>query len=105
MKQAALGAAWDVNAGKRQSLVEAIEGRDAALGEQARAELLRETRACPTLLKHAEASAYELASRKELAQAEAELMRGQSIAPAPEVELQPGAAKAQRHADPLPAGR
>jgi thymidylate synthase ThyX len=87
MKQAARGAAWDVNAAKRRSLVEAIAEKDAALGEQARAELLRETKASPTLVKYAEPSAYELASRKELAQAEAELMRGQEIAPSPEVDL------------------
>ena len=35
MKQAARGAAWDVNAGKRRALVEAIAAKDAALGEQA----------------------------------------------------------------------
>ena len=37
MKQAARGAAWDVNAAKRESLVEAIAEKDAALGERARA--------------------------------------------------------------------
>ena len=87
MKQAARGAAWDVNAAKRQALVEAIAAQDAALGEQARAELLREIKSSPTLVKYAEPSPYELASRQELAQAEAELMRGQSIAPAPAVDL------------------
>ncbi len=87
MKQAARGAAWDVNASQRQALVEAIAEKDADLGRRARAELLRETRVSPTLVKYAEPSAYELASRKELAQAEAELMRGQPIAPAPQVDL------------------
>ncbi len=87
MKQAARVAAWDVNAGKRRALVEAITAKDAALGEQARAELLRETRVSPTLVKHAEPCAYELASRRELAQVEAELMAGQSLAPAPAVDL------------------
>ena len=91
MKQAARGPAWDVNSSRRRSLVDAIaaalDGKDAALGERARAELLRETRVSPTLVKHAEPSAYELASRKALAQAEAELMLGQEIAPAPEVDL------------------
>jgi len=87
MKQAARGSAWDVNAGKRQSLVEAIAEKDAALGEQARAELLRETKVAPTLVKYAEASKYQLFSKKELTQAASELMRGQSIAPAPEVDL------------------
>jgi thymidylate synthase ThyX len=87
MKQAARGAAWDVNASRRSALVEAIAATDAALGERARAELLRETRVSPTLVKHAEPCAYEIASRKELAQAEAELMRGLEIAPAPAVDL------------------
>jgi thymidylate synthase ThyX len=87
MKQAARGAAWDVNDAKRRSLVEAIAEKDAELGERARAELLRETRVSPTLVKYAEASAYELATKKLLAQAEAELMSGQSISPVPEVDL------------------
>jgi len=87
MKQAARGAAWDVNADKLRTLVDAIAEKDAALGERARAELLCEHRVSPTLVKYAEPSAYELASRKELAQAASELMQGQSIAPAPEVDL------------------
>jgi len=87
MKDAARGAAWDVNSARRQSLVEAIAAKDAALGEQARAELLRETHVSPTLVKHAEPSAYELATAPELAQAAAELMRGAAIAPAPTVDL------------------
>jgi thymidylate synthase ThyX len=87
MKQAARGAAWDVNAEKRTSLVEAIAAADAALGERARAELLREAHSSPTLVKYAEPSAYELSSAQELSQAAAELMRGQPINPAPEVDL------------------
>lgn len=87
MKQSARTAAWDVNADKRRLLVEAIAEKDAALGEQARAELLRETRVSPTLVKYAEPSQYELSSKRELAQAEAELMRGQNIAASPEVDL------------------
>jgi thymidylate synthase ThyX len=87
MKQAARGAAWDVNSDKLRTLVDAIVEKDAALGERAGAELLCEHRVSPTLVKYAEPSAYELASRKELAQAESELMHGQGIAPAPEVDL------------------
>jgi thymidylate synthase ThyX len=87
MKQAARGAAWDVNAAKRQALVEAIAAKDATLGERARAELLHETKASPTLMKYAEPSAYQLSTRQELAQAESELMRGETIAPAPAVDL------------------
>jgi thymidylate synthase ThyX len=87
MKQAARGAAWDVNAAQRGSLVEAIAEKDAALGERARAELLRETRVSPTLVKYAEASAYERATSVELAQAEAALMASQPIVPVLEVDL------------------
>jgi thymidylate synthase ThyX len=87
MKQAARGAAWDVNADKRRALVEEIAAVDPVLGERARQELLRETKVSPTLVKYAEPSAYELETRQELAQAEAELMRGQSIAPSLEVDL------------------
>ena len=42
---------------KRRELVEAIAAKDAALGEQARAELLREIKVSPTLVKYAEPSA------------------------------------------------
>ena len=87
MKQAARTAAWDVNADKRRALVAAIAEKDAALGERARLELLRETHSSPTLVKYAEPSAYQLASNKDLAQAAAELMHGHAIAPAPEVDL------------------
>jgi hypothetical protein len=86
-KQAARGVAWDVNAEQRKSLVEAIAAKDAALGERARQELLRETHVSPTLVKYAEPSAYQLNSARELAQAAAELMHGQPIVPAPEVDL------------------
>jgi thymidylate synthase ThyX len=48
MKQAARGAAWDVNSAKRRALVDAIAAKDAVLGEQARAELLRETHVSPS---------------------------------------------------------
>jgi hypothetical protein len=87
MKAAARGAAWDVNTEKRRSLVEAISNENEGLGAQVGAELLREVRVSPTLVKYAEPSEYQLTSAKELAQAEAELMKGQSIAPAPEVDL------------------
>ncbi len=87
MKQAARGPAWDVNAEKRRQLVDQIAASDPTLGEQARLELLRETKVSPTLVKYAEPCAYELTTRQELAQAAAELMHGQPIASAPEVDL------------------
>jgi len=87
MKQSARGPAWDVNAAKRTALVEAIAAKDATLGEQARAELLRDAPSAPTLVKYAEPSAYQQASARDLTQAAAELMHNQPIAPAPEVDL------------------
>lgn len=87
MKEAAKGAAWDVNSARREKLVEAIAAADAALGEEARRELLREVHVSPTLVKYAEPSAYELATAPELAQAARELVHGAEIAAAPEVDL------------------
>ncbi|MDR3764566.1 MAG: FAD-dependent thymidylate synthase [Acidobacteriota bacterium] len=87
MKDSARGPAWDVNSARREKLVEAITAADAALGEEARRELLREVHASPTLVKYAEPNAYELATAPELAQAVRELMNGAAINAAPEVDL------------------
>ncbi len=89
MKDAARGAAYNVNHEAYRALVEAIRTQDEKLAEQARALLLRDVASSPTLVKYAEASAYEIATRRELAQAAAELMKGEAIAlaPAPEVDL------------------
>jgi len=91
MKEAARSAAWDVNAARRGKLADdlaaALPEKDAALAEQARAELTPETHVAPTLVKYAVPSAYEISTRVELSQAAAELMRGQKIADAPEVDL------------------
>ena len=57
------------------------------LAERAERELLREVRVAPTLVKYADPNAYEIATRQELQQAAAELMRGAEIAPAPLVDL------------------
>jgi len=87
MKQAARGAVWDVNAERRRALVEAIAAQDADLGERARAELLREIKGSPTLVKYAAPCEYELATRRELEQAASELMHAQELELAPEVDL------------------
>ncbi len=47
----------------------------------------REVRVAPTLVKYAEANAYQTTTRNELAQAAAELMRDAPIYPAPVVDL------------------
>src|SRR5262249_31733362 len=49
--------------------------------------MLKETRVAPTLVKYAEASAYEMESRRELEQAARELMKDAAIGPAPLVDL------------------
>lgn len=90
MKEAARGAAFDVNFDKRAALVEAIAVRDAELGARARAELLREAGGTPTLVKYAEPNAYAKETAVELAQAARELMNDAPIAEAIEVDLLDG---------------
>jgi hypothetical protein len=48
---------------------------------------MKDVRVAPTLVKYAEASAYEIETRRELRQASAEVMAGAPIAPAPVVDL------------------
>ena len=87
MKEAARTAAWNVNHEAYRVLVEAIRSKDETLGELAEKQLLREVRVSPTLVKYAEANAYEMETRAAVRQAAAELMRGHAIAAAPEVDL------------------
>ena len=87
LKQAAAGPAWNVNHEGLSGLQQEIAAVDAGLGARAEELLLREVKAAPTLVKYAAANDYELATRKELAQAASELMRGAAIEPAPVVDL------------------
>jgi thymidylate synthase ThyX len=87
LKDAAREPAWNVNHGAWKSLVEEIAKLDPALAERARADLLKEVKAAPTLVKYAEANPYEMESRKALRQAAAELMGKAPIEPAPLVDL------------------
>jgi thymidylate synthase ThyX len=87
LKRAAREPAYNVNHEAWRRLVEEISARDAALGERARQELLKEVRVAPTLVKYADASAYEIRTGAELRQAAAELMAGAPIASAQAVEL------------------
>jgi thymidylate synthase ThyX len=87
MKEAARTPAWNVNHEQFRTLVEAIRAKDETLGELAQQQLLREVRVSPTLVKYAEANAYEMETRRELQQAAAELMKGEPFAAAPEVDL------------------
>jgi len=87
IKDAARGPAYNVNHEAYRALVESIRSQDEKLAEQARALLLRDVASSPTLVKYAEPSAYEIATRRELTQAASELMKDEAIALAPEVDL------------------
>ena len=81
LKKAATGAAYNVNAESLQDLVAEIRAVDPALGARAEAELLREVRVAPTLVKYADPNEYEMATRRELRQAARELMADEPLAP------------------------
>ena len=87
LKAAAGGAAFNVNHAAYGELVQAIAANDPELAERARALLLKEVKASPTLVKYAEANEYLRETRRELRQAAAELMKGAAIASAPAVDL------------------
>jgi thymidylate synthase ThyX len=87
LKKAATSPAYNANEESLRSLVEAIREISPALAERAEADLLREVRVAPTLVKYADPNTYEIESRRELCQAAAELMRGAAIEPAPLVDL------------------
>jgi len=87
LREAATGPAWNITAQAGAALVTDIAKIDPTLGEQAGAMLTREVRTAPTLVKYAEASAYQMETRAALAQAAAEVMAGAPIAPAPLVDL------------------
>src|SRR6478752_5705081 len=81
LKNAATGAAYNVNAESLKDLVSQIRALDPKLGARAEQELLREVRVAPTLVKYADPNVYEMETRKELRQAARELMKSESVAP------------------------
>jgi thymidylate synthase ThyX len=81
LKNAATGAAYNVNAESLQDLVAQIRKLSPELGTRAEQELLREVRVAPTLVKYADPNAYEMETRRELRQAARELMGSEPIAP------------------------
>jgi len=81
LKNAATGAAYNVNAESLQDLVAQIRKLSPELGARAEHELLREVRMAPTLVKYADPNAYEMETRRELRQAARELMGSEPIAP------------------------
>jgi len=81
LKKAATGAAYNVNSDSLRALVEEIRAVNPDLGARAEAELLREVRVAPTLVKYADPNMYEMDTRKELRQAALELMADEPLAP------------------------
>ena len=81
LKKAATGAAYNVNADSLRDLVEQIRAGSPELGARAEAELLKEVRVAPTLVKYADPNEYEMATRRELRQAALELMADEPLAP------------------------
>jgi hypothetical protein len=70
-----------------RALVEEIKAVNPDLGEKAEQQLLRPTRVAPTLVKYADASAYESQTRTDLEHAAAALMEGVPLESAPLVDL------------------
>src|SRR5215831_2935617 len=89
-KQAAREPSFNVQAESVRGLIEEIRQMSADLGARAEQQLLRPVKVAPTLVKYANANEYEIQTRKELAQAAAELMGDASIEPAPLVDLVEG---------------
>ena len=92
LKRAATSPAYNANEESLRSLIAEIRRLSPETADRAEAELLREVRVAPTLVKYADPSTYEIESRRELRQAAADLMGSDltaiaAIAPAPLVDL------------------
>ena len=82
LRDAATGAAWNVNAQAANTFVEKLTALEDAgdLAAEAADLFTREVRTAPTLVKYAQPNAYETATRAELSQAAAELLQKVPIA-------------------------
>ena len=87
LRQAAGEPSYNVNHAAARELLQEIQRGCQPLADRASAYLLRPVRVAPTLMKHAEASAYEWKTRHDLSAAAAELLGGAEIQPAPPVDL------------------
>ena len=86
LRTAASEPAWNVQRDKLEELAgEGVVNPEATT--QILNDLMPPVRTAPTLVKYAEASNYQVASRRELTQAAKELMNGVEIYPAPIVDL------------------
>ena len=79
LREAAAGSAWNVQGDAMSKLQREIAALDPVLGADAEALLTRDVRIAPTLVKYAAPNDYVLATRTELAQAAAELMKDAPI--------------------------
>ena len=87
LKKAALSASYNVNHYSLRKLVDEIRAVSPELGQRAEAELLKDVRVAPTLVKYADPNPYETETRRELRQMAAELMGKAAPDPAPPVDL------------------
>ncbi|HTJ30253.1 MAG TPA: FAD-dependent thymidylate synthase [Acidobacteriaceae bacterium] len=87
LREAAAGAAWNLQAEPFRELQQEIAALNSTLSERSLSLLARETHVSPTLVKYAQPNAYEMETRRELAQAAHELLGGHAIAGAPLVDL------------------
>ena len=91
LREAATGAAWNVNAQSAAALVDKLSAIDldnsSALAAEAANLLTREVQTAPTLVKYAQPNNYLLQSQADLTQAAAEILANQRIAEAPLVDL------------------
>jgi thymidylate synthase ThyX len=85
LKQAAREPAFNVSYAAYQRFIDAIDNSE--LAETARQALLKPVRVSPTLVKYADASPYEMETRRELAHAASEVMRNLPIDPIAPVML------------------
>jgi len=75
LREAARTPAYNVNHATWKKLIEEIRAVDDGLAERAAGELLKPVKVAPTLVKYTNPNTYDIETRKELAQAAAELMR------------------------------
>ncbi|MDP9267662.1 MAG: FAD-dependent thymidylate synthase [Acidobacteriota bacterium] len=75
LREAARTPAYNVNHATWKKLIEEIRAVNHGLAQRAESELLKPVRVAPTLVKYTTPNVYDMETRKELAQAAAELMR------------------------------
>src|SRR6266436_1229689 len=83
LKRAATSAAYNVNHDSLRNLVESIRQVSPELGTRAEAELLKEVRVSPTLVKYADPNAYEAETRRDLRHIADDLLGDAAVDQAP----------------------